>query len=78
MEELCKIESIKTNWEIFAPMSGKVVENNYNIKADWDSLAEKTEDVWLVKLKVENPEEIKNLLDKKAYLDHVETVKEKF
>ena len=59
-------------------MSGKVIENNYNVKKDWDSLTTSTEDVWLVKLKVKNGDEIKNLLDRDEYLKYVDSVKEKF
>ncbi len=62
------VESVKSVSDIFAPISGKVLEINEPLA---DSPAIVNEDPysegWLIKVEVTKPEEIKELMDAKAY-----------
>jgi glycine cleavage system H protein len=73
--ELAVIESVKAASEVYAPVSGEVIEVNA-------ALGEKPALVnddplaggWLVKLRVENPGETKTLMDEAAYAGFVKTL----
>lgn len=62
------VEAVKTVSDLFMPLNGKVIEVN-------ESLADAPEAVnedpygegWMIKVELENPEDIKNLLDAAAY-----------
>ena len=65
-----EVESVKAVSDVFAPLSGEVVEVN-------DALAESPEninadpygDCWLVKVRLSDPSEVDSLLDVAAYQD---------
>jgi len=71
-EVLGTVESVKAVSEIFAPVSGKVVEVN---KALEDSPETVNQDPygkgWMVALEVADPGEAKTLMDAAAYQKHV-------
>ncbi|EKD41207.1 MAG: Glycine cleavage system H protein [uncultured bacterium] len=62
------VESVKSVSDIFAPISGKVLEINEPLI---DSPGIVNEDPygegWIVKIEITKPEEIKELMDAKAY-----------
>jgi glycine cleavage system H protein len=66
------IESVKTVADLYAPVSGEVVEIN-------DSLAEAPESVnddcygegWMIVLAVADPKDVDGLLDRAGYLQHI-------
>lgn len=62
------VESVKSVSDVFAPLSGKVLETNDPLI---DSPAVVNEDPysegWLIKIEITKPEEIKELMDAKAY-----------
>ena len=65
-----EVESVKAVSDVFAPLSGEVVEVN-------DALAESPENInadpygdgWLVKVRLSDPSELDSLLDVSAYRD---------
>ena len=61
------IESVKAVSELFAPVSGEVVEANKDLKDRPDHVNSKPHDTWLVKVKLTNPGETGALLDAAAY-----------
>ena len=71
-EELGTVESVKAVSEIFAPVSGEVLESN-------PKLGEKPELVnqdphgegWLVRIALSSPAEVEKLMDAAAYERHV-------
>ncbi|WP_457798872.1 glycine cleavage system protein GcvH [Methylocystis sp. S23] len=73
--ELAVIESVKAASEVYAPVSGEVIEVNA-------ALGEKPALVnddplaggWLVKLRVENPGETETLMDEATYAGFVKTL----
>src|SRR5881392_1012254 len=72
-DELGSIESVKAVSELFAPVSGEVVEIN-------EKLAEKPElvntdpygDGWMVRFKLSTPEEVDEFMDAEEYEEYVE------
>ena len=72
-DELGSIESVKAVSELFAPISGEVVEVN-------EALTEKPElvntdpygDGWMVRIKLATPEEVGELMDAEEYEEYIE------
>lgn len=66
------IEAVKTVADIFAPISGKIIEVN-------EALNDAPETVnndpygegWMVKIEMSNPDELKDLLDVNAYKETI-------
>ena len=62
------VEAVKTVADLFAPISGEIIEIN-------DSLGNKPESInvdaynngWIVKVRIGNSEELENLLDHESY-----------
>ena len=67
-QNCCVIESVKSASEIYAPVSGEIVEVNEAVSAD-PALVNRAAhgDGWLFKIKVAKPEEYDALLDLNAY-----------
>lgn len=73
--EAAVIESVKAASEIYAPLSGEVIEVN-------EALADEPEIVnadalgngWLFKVKFSDASEIEKLMDETAYADYVESL----
>ncbi len=61
------IESVKAVSELFAPVTGEVVETNASIKDRPDHVNSKPHDTWMVKVKLANPGETAALMDAAAY-----------
>lgn len=61
------IESVKAVSELFAPVSGEVLEVNGSLKDRPDSVNSKPHDAWLVKVKLTSPAETAALMDAAAY-----------
>ncbi len=67
------IEAVKTVADIFAPIGGEVVEVNERLADDPDLVnRDPYGEGWMVKLRVENEEELGDLLDASEYKGLVE------
>ena len=67
-EELCVVESVKSVSEIYAPVSGKIVNVNEKLDDAPETVNEKPyDDGWLVELEIKNKSEIDVLLDAESY-----------
>src|ERR1700677_4403392 len=65
---LGSVESVKAVSDIYAPISGEVVEVNEALATAPEKLNEDPHGAaWLVKIKLSNPEEIKQLLNSADY-----------
>jgi len=72
-EEMGTIESVKAVSEIYAPVSGEVVEVNEVLKDHPEKVnGDPYGEGWLVKVRVGNPKEVEGLLSPDAYKSHVE------
>ena len=64
----CVVESVKSASEVYAPVSGEIVEVNEALNADPALVnREPHGNGWLFKIKMTNPAEVDALLDFKAY-----------
>jgi glycine cleavage system H protein len=61
------IESVKAVSELFAPVSGEVVETNAGVKDRPDHVNSQPHDTWMVKVKLSNSGELSGLMDSAAY-----------
>ena len=61
------IESVKAVSELFAPVSGEVIETNSSLKDRPDHVNSKPHETWMVKVKMTNSGELASLLDAGAY-----------
>jgi glycine cleavage system H protein len=66
------IESVKTLSELFAPLSGKILEVNKELDAKPELVNEDAYGKgWMVVIEASDPRAIEQLLDEKAYEAHV-------
>jgi glycine cleavage system H protein len=66
------IESVKTLSDLFAPISGKIVELNKDLDGKPELVNEDCYGkAWMVVIEAADPKAIEQLLDEKAYVDHV-------
>jgi len=61
------IESVKAVSELFAPVSGEVVEVNASLKDRPEDVNGKPHEAWMVKVKLSSPGEAGALMDAAAY-----------
>jgi glycine cleavage system H protein len=72
---LATIESVKAASDIFAPVSGKILEVNTGIEKDPAVVNQSCyEQGWIAKLKVKDASEKNNLMDTPAYKKFVESI----
>ncbi len=61
------IESVKAASDIYAPVAGEVVEVNEALLDSPELVNETPYEAWIMKLKVENPDDLDQLLDAEGY-----------
>jgi len=71
-DDFAVVESVKAASEIYSPVNGEIVEVNDNLADNLDDLKEDIEKGWIVKVKMDNPEDAASLMDKSAYDTYVE------
>ena len=63
-----EVESVKAVSDVFAPLSGEIVEVNEALEDSPESVnADPYGDGWMVKVKLSDPSEVESLLDVGAY-----------
>ena len=69
-EKMGEIESVKTVSELFSPVSGEVVERN-DAAIDSPELVNSSPygDGWMIRVRLQNPAELDNLLSEKDYAE---------
>ena len=73
-DDMAVIESVKAASDVFAPISGEVVEVNETLADEPGQVNESPElNGWFCKLKVSNPSELDDLMDPDAYKTFLET-----
>ncbi len=67
------VESVKAVSDVYAPVSGEIVEVNGALEGQPETVnSSPYEDAWLIKLRVQNPGQLEQLLDAAAYQEHVQ------
>jgi len=71
-EVLCAIESVKAASDIYAPLSGRVMEVNAVVENDPEIVNRGPEgDGWLVRLEIADPAELKGLMNREQYEEYL-------
>jgi glycine cleavage system H protein len=72
-DDMAVVESAKTASDVYAPISGEIVEANAEIKNEnWQIINDAPQGAgWFVKLKPSNMRELDALMDEAAYADYV-------
>lgn len=72
-EQFSLVESVKAASDIYAPVSGEVVEVNEDLDDQPELINEAPfEGAWIAKIKLSDPSELDNLLSASAYSDSIE------
>lgn len=66
-DTICAVESVKAAVDFFAPLSGRVVEVNENLRGAPYLLGEKHEESWIAVLELNEPGAAAELMDEAAY-----------
>jgi glycine cleavage system H protein len=74
-QEAAVVESVKAASEVYAPVSGEVVEVNEAIVANPELVNQDPEgNAWFLKFRISNERELGMLMSAEAYKDYLETV----
>ena len=66
-EDFGAVESVKAASDLISPVSGVVVEVNEALADAPELLNKDAYENWIIKVKMDDPEELKNLMDASAY-----------
>lgn len=67
-DEFGTVEAVKTVSELFMPVSGEIIELNEALEDTPDLVNQSPYDEgWMIKIKISNPKELKDLMDVDAY-----------
>lgn len=66
-EEFGAVESVKAASDLFAPVSGAVIESNEFLIDNPRLINEDAMKNWIVKIELTDPSELDNLMDEEAY-----------
>lgn len=74
-QEAAVVESVKAASDVYAPVSGEVIEGNQKVADDPALVNSDPEgDGWFFKLKLSDPSELDGLMDENAYREWVKTL----
>ena len=66
------IEAVKAVAELFAPVSGEVVDVNAVLEDHPETLnADPYEEGWMIRIRLADPDELDDLLDAAGYAEHI-------
>jgi glycine cleavage system H protein len=73
--EMAVVESVKAASDVYAPVSGEIVDANTDLSDNPQSVNDAPEQGgWLVKMKVADPAEVAALMDRAAYEDYLRSL----
>ena len=74
-QEAAVVESVKAASDVYAPVSGEVVEGNQALADDPSVVNTDPEgEGWFFKIRLDNPSELDGLMDESAYREWVKTL----
>jgi len=74
-QEAAVVESVKAASDVYAPVSGQVIEGNSAVADDPSLINSDPEGGgWFFKLKLQDPSELDGLMDEQAYRDWIQTL----
>lgn len=76
-EAFCQVDSQKTSEEVFAPVSGVIAEVNTLVDEDPSLLnTDPYDEGWLIRVEMENPDELEELMTADEYEEYLGTLQE--
>lgn len=67
------VEAVKTVSDLYLPLSGEILEFNGELEDEPEMVNEEPyEKGWMIKIKLSNQDEIKELMDAETYTSHIE------
>lgn len=66
-DDFAVVESVKTAAEVYTPVTGEIVAVNDNLSGDPELIKKSMDAGWIAKIRMDNPAEIANLMDRTAY-----------
>ncbi|MBA4366189.1 MAG: glycine cleavage system protein H [Desulfobacterium sp.] len=70
------VESVKAVSEVFMPVSGEVIQVNTDLENAPELVSSSPyEKGWMIEIKASNPDEVKTMMDREAYLKFLEGIK---
>ncbi|XP_043937729.1 glycine cleavage system H protein, mitochondrial [Protopterus annectens] len=77
MDEFGALESVKAASELYSPLTGEVTDINKAL-ADDPGLVNKScyDDGWLIKMTVDKPEELEELMDEDGYEKYIKSIED--
>jgi glycine cleavage system H protein len=74
-ESLAVVESVKAASDVYAPVSGEVVESNSSLADSPEGVNQDPEaNAWFAKVKVSDPSQLDGLMDRAAYETYLQTL----
>ena len=74
-ESLAVVESVKAASDVYAPVSGEVVESNTSLADSPEGVNQDPEaNAWFAKVKVSDPSQLDGLMDRAAYEEYLGTL----
>lgn len=68
------VESVKAASDVYAPVSGTVVEVNESLSDEPGAVNTDAEgDAWFIKIEISDEDELESLMDESAYKEHCES-----
>jgi glycine cleavage system H protein len=72
-EPFGSVESVKAVSEVFCPVSGEIVEVNAELEESPELINQSPHDqAWMIKIRLSNPNELKELLSAQAYEEYLQ------
>ncbi|MCD6155573.1 MAG: glycine cleavage system protein GcvH [Candidatus Atribacteria bacterium] len=71
-QKMGSVESVKSVSNLYAPASGEIVEVNTSLEDKPEAINQKPYEGWIVKIKIENEEELGELLTAKQYKEFIQ------
>ncbi|GAA0751214.1 MULTISPECIES: glycine cleavage system protein GcvH [Psychroflexus] len=67
------VEAVKTVSDLYLPLSGEILEFNEELEDEPEMVNEEPyQKGWMIKMKIANQDEIKELMDAETYKSHIE------
>ena len=71
-EAFGSVESVKAASDVYLPIAGEVVEVNEELGSSPNLVNDSPDsDGWFVKIKLDDPAELENLMDESSYAEHI-------
>ena len=68
------VESIKSVSDLYTPVAGTVLEKNLTVEETPENINEDPYGAWLIKIKLNNPSDLNQLMDAEAYKTYCENL----